>query len=254
MITLLSPSKTQVKSIVENDFLKTNLVDIDKANILIDLVKGLSIADLSLLLKIKEPLARNLKNAIENKGKNSVNVIQSIFLFQGDAFQKLDAATFTRDDLLFSQDHLIILSALYGFLRPLDLVGIYRLDMKDPLGIPGFKNLYDYWKKSVNQYINMALSKQKNPILLNLASSEYASLIDQENLFGEMVNVEFKVQKNNVIKTVGIYAKRGRGLMARYILKNRIDSPKKIVDFNLEGFQFSNQLSSSVNYVFILEQ
>lgn len=249
MITLLSPTKTQSTHIVKNDLSKSEPLEFEKAKYLISLLSKLSAADLSQLMKTSRAIAARTKDAIDVWGKDTT---QSIYLFQGDAFQKLDSTSLNQDELLFSQDHLIILSALYGYLRLFDSVSAYRLDMKDPLAIPDHRNLYDYWKETVTLGLNNLLSKQKNNIVLNLASSEYFDVIDSKKFTGDIVNVEFKVHKDEAYKTVGIYAKRGRGLLARYIIKNKIDIPEKIVQFNSEGFQFSEKLSTPDNYVFIL--
>ncbi|PIZ05226.1 MAG: hypothetical protein COY58_00285 [Gammaproteobacteria bacterium CG_4_10_14_0_8_um_filter_38_16] len=251
MIILLSPTKTQSNLKVKNNLPKIKPMEIEKANDLMSLLRKLSVDELARLMKISNTLAIRTKNSIDIWEKNKANTTQAIHLFQGDAFQKLDADSLNEDELLFSQDHLIILSALYGYLRPFDSVAAYRLDMKDPLVIPGYRNLYEYWKETVNLGLNNLLLKQKNNIILNLASSEYIDILNKKKFTGNIVNVEFKVHKDNSYKTVGIYAKRGRGLLARYIIKNRIDSPEKIVRFNFEGFHFSEKLSTPHHYVFI---
>lgn len=252
MITLLSPTKTQSAYMVKNDLLKSEPQALQKANYLISLLRKLSVDELSQLMKTSYAISTKTKDLINVWDTNS-NQTQSICLFQGDAFQKLDVESLSNDELLFSQDHLIILSALYGYLRPLDAVKEYRLDMKDPLNIPNYRNLYDYWKETVTSGLNKLLLAHKNPIILNLSSSEYFDVIDRKKLTGNVINVEFKVKKGNDYKTIGIYAKRGRGLLARYIVKNKIDSVEDIIGFNDGEFQFSKKLSSLDNYVFILE-
>lgn len=249
MITLLSPTKTQSSHFTKNDLSKTKPLELKKANYLMSLLSELTVDELSKFLKISNAIAIRTKNSIDTWGEDKT---QSIYLFQGDAFQKLDAKSLNDDELLFSQDHLIILSALYGYLRPFDSVAAYRLDMKDPLEIPDYRNLYDYWKETVTLNLNKLLLNQKNNIVLNLASGEYFDVLDKKKLTGDIVNVEFKVHKDKTYKTVGIYAKWGRGLLARYIIKNKIDNPERIIHFNSEGFQFSEKFSTSCNYVFIL--
>lgn len=252
MITLLSPTKTQ-STLAAHAFLQnTKPSEIEKANFLISLLAKLTTDELSKIMGISDSLAMKTKSMIAEWGVNEGATTQSLFLFQGDAFQKLDAASLTEDDQRFAQNHLIILSALYGYLSVSDVVSAYRLDMKDSLKIPKYQNLYAYWKETVTAGLNNVLSMQKNNIVLNLASSEYFDVIDRKKLNGNIVNVEFKVHKDNSYKTVGIYAKRGRGLLARYIIKNRIDSPHDIIKFNSDGFQFSEKFSTHNNYVFVL--
>lgn len=252
MITLLSPTKTQSSNFVKNDIAKTSIVEIEKSKFLLSLLADLSIDDIKMMMKISHKLACKTKNMIDSACENQVKMTQAIFLFQGDAFQKLDSHSFNASELSFSQDHFIILSALYGYLKPLDQVFEYRLDMKDLLQIPDYRNLYAYWKESVTAGVNTLLSNHKNKVILNLASNEYSDLIETKKLNGKIIQVEFKVNSKGIYKTVGIYAKRGRGLLARYLIQNKIDLPEKIIGFNSEGFLFSDSLSTQDNYVFIL--
>lgn len=251
MITLLSPTKTQSNNIAKNNLPKSEPLGLEKAKYLISILHKLSVDELSRLMKTSSAIAIKTKGAIDQWSKG--NQTQSLCLFQGDAFQKLDVQSLNQDELLFSQDHLIILSALYGYLRPFDLVSAYRLDMKDPLEIPDCKNLHAYWKETITSGLNKLLRNQQNNIILNLASSEYFDAIDLKKLSSKVINVDFKVQKDDSYKTVGIYAKRERGLLARYIIKNKIDTPDKIIRFNAEGFQFSEMFSTPDNYIFILQ-
>lgn len=253
MIILLSPTKTQSSTIEKNDFLKTQPIEIKKADFLLSQLDQLSINALKKIMKISDALACKTKSAIEIAYAHKANKVQAIFLFQGDAFQKLDAPSLAEEALVFSQAHCVILSALYGYLRPLDMVHEYRLDMKDALDVPEYRNLYQYWSETVTLGINKLLSKHQNKVILNLASGEYSDLIDPKKLLGKMITVEFKMHKNRTYKTVGVYAKRGRGLLARYIIKNKIDDAEKIISFNSGGFLFSENLSTQDNYVFILD-
>lgn len=253
MITLLSPTKTQSNIITDNYLTETKPAEIKKADFLMSALHKLTADQLSTIMKISDSLAINTKKLINEWVKNKERGTQAIHLFQGDAFQKLDAGSLNKDEMAFSQDHLIILSALYGYLRPMDFVSAYRLDLKDALKIPGFRNLYAYWKEAVTRGLNNLLTTQKNNIILNLASGEYADVIDLKKLTARVIHVDFKVQKDNACKTVGIYAKRGRGLLARYMMQNKIDTPDKIIKFNAEGFQFSEKLSTPDNYVFIIK-
>ncbi len=114
------------------------------------------------------------------------------------------------------------------------------------------ENLYQYWRESITDGLNSLLLKQKNNIILNLASSEYFKAIDLKKLSGKVIHVEFKVYKDNKYKTIGIYAKRGRGLLARYIIDRKIDSLDNLIDFNGDGFKYSESLSTKDNYVFVM--
>lgn len=253
MIILLSPSKKQLAIPVSNIVDSTQPAEISKSIFLMKKLKQLSITQLSKTMKISEPLAKNTYQNIQNFSDDDINhALQAIYLFQGDAFQKFDAQSLNKNDLVFAQNNMIILSALYGYLRPLDAVQPYRLDMTDEIEISDGKNLYHYWKESITSGLNNLLLKNKNNIILNLASSEYFKAIDLKKLSGKVIQVEFKVYKDNKYKTIGIYAKRGRGLLARYIIDKKIDSPEKLIDFNGDGFEYSESLSTNENYVFVL--
>lgn len=253
MIILLSPSKKQAAVPAPNIVDPTQPFEIDKALFIMKKLKALSISEISKIMKLSEPLAKNTYQDIKNFSLDSENnKLLAINLFQGDAFQKLDAASLSKVDLLFAQDNLIILSALYGYLKPLDIVQPYRLDMNNALIISENKNLYQYWQEAITDGLNRLLLKQKNNIILNLASSEYFKAIDLKKLLGKVIHVEFKVYKDNKYKTIGIYAKRGRGLLTRYIIDKKIDSLEKLIDFNGGGFKYSESLSKKDNYVFVL--
>lgn len=253
MLILLSPSKKQSDIAVSNQFNSTSPSFIDKSLFLMNNLKLLSVDQLSKMMKISLAIAKNTHESIHqfsDEIKN--NKLPAIQLFQGDAFQKLSAISLNQDDLLFAQNHLLIFSALYGYLRPFDVVSPYRLDMKDALPISGDANLYEYWKKCITDGLNTLLSNQKNKIILNLASDEYFKLIDLKKIAGKIIQVDFKVFKNKEYKTIGIYAKRGRGLLARYILQEKLDAPEDIINFKGEGFEYSASLSTLEHYVFVM--
>lgn len=250
MIIVLSPSKKQSDIPLLTAINKTIPLEIDKALFLINHLKLFSVDQLSTMMKISLPLAKSTHNAIHHFSNSTKNNISAIELFQGDAFQKLAASTLDKNDLDFAQHHLIIFSALYGYVRPFDAVQPYRLDMKDTV-LEGI-NLYDYWKDIITSALNNLLSHHENKIILNLASDEYIKVVDHKKLSGKIILVDFKVRKNKEYKTVGIYAKRGRGLLARYIIKEKLDTPESIVNFKAEGFEYSTSLSTPKHYVFVM--
>ena len=253
MLILLSPSKKQSEIKRENCTNSTKPLEIEKANFLINVLKKISVSDLSKIMKISDHLAKNTHEMIKKFScENKNTLLNAIFLFEGEAFQKLNAKSLQKDDLAFAQDHLIILSALYGYLRPLDSVQNYRLDMNNSIKIADNKNLYEYWKDTITDGLNNLLLSQKNKIILNLASSEYIKTIDCKKIAAKIINVDFLVCKNNVCKNVGIYAKRGRGSLARYIIDKKIDSPEDIVHFNGDGFEYSKSRSTPEQIFFIL--
>lgn len=244
MIILLSPSKTQE---AVNSTIKTTIPsETKKTKPLISALKSLSLQSLKKQFSLSDALAEKIFSQLQQLGKKSLT--PALFQFQGDVFQKLDAFNLSKKSLLFSEKHLIILSALYGYLKPLDGIQPYRLDMQDNL--PGYENLYHYWKDSVTTGLNTLLEQHKNKVILNLASNEYFKMLDLKKLDAKVVQVDFKVKKEGAYKTIGIYAKRGRGLLTRYILENQIDDAEDFIDFKAEGFSYCKPLSTQEKVVF----
>ncbi len=170
--------------------------------------------------------------------------------FKGDVYLGLDAPTLNKNDLKFTQKHLRILSGLYGLLRPLDLMQAYRLEMGTKLQNERGRNLYEFWDTRVTDKLNEELSAHKSQTLINLASNEYFKVVKPKTLDADIITPAFKERKNGEYKMIGIYAKKARGLMSRYIIKNRIDTPEALKDFDLEDYGYNESLSTENNWVF----
>ena len=160
---------------------------------------------------------------------------------------------FNENDFKFSQQHLRILSGLYGILKPMDFIEPYRLEMGIPLKTNRGNNLYEFWDDNITKYINKELDGEEEKVLLNIASEEYSKAIDFNRINHRVVNVFFKEFRKGKYQIVSIYAKQARGLMARYIIKNSIDSIEKIKAFNEDGYKFNLELSDFNNFVFTRE-
>lgn len=171
------------------------------------------------------------------------NAKQAVLAFSGDVFQGLDAGTLTEMQLLKLQDKLRILSGLYGVLRPLDLMQPYRLEMGTKMKYRQSANLYAFWKRKITPTINKAVAASGSNVLVNLASNEYYKSIDTGKLDCEIVTPGFKDMKNGKYKMISFYAKRARGLMARFILENDIDNMIDLQAFDSEGYVFNPRLS-----------
>ena len=178
------------------------------------------------------------------------NARPALLAFKGDVYQGLDAATMKPADLKFSQKHLRILSGLYGLLRPLDLMQAYRLEMGTKLANASGNNLYEFWGETLTNKLNEELSSQRSKFLINLASNEYFKAVKPRLLDGEVITPAFKERKNGTYKMIGIFAKKARGLMSRYMIKNRIDQPEELKSFDLDGYAFNEKLSNDSNWVF----
>ena len=178
------------------------------------------------------------------------NAKQAIFAFKGDVYGGLDLASFDEDDFSYAQDHLRILSGLYGCLRPLDLIQPYRLEMKTKLKNARGDNLYQFWDDRITKSINKELKKQQEPVLVNLASNEYFKSVKPKLLEGRLLNINFKETKDGKTRVVAIFAKRARGMMADYIIRNRIENPQDIKKFKLGGYRFDQALSDDKQWTF----
>lgn len=176
------------------------------------------------------------------------NARQAIYAFNGDVYRGLDAYNISTKKLDKLQDTVRILSGLYGVLKPLDLIMPYRLEMGTKMPVGRNKNLYEFWKKKVTQALNEEL--EDNELFLNLASNEYFKAIDKKALKVPVIDIDFKELKNDNYKTIGIFAKFARGLMARYLIETNAQTIDDIKGFNLENYRFHEQLSKENNLVF----
>ncbi|MEL7053839.1 MAG: peroxide stress protein YaaA, partial [Cyanobacteria bacterium J06588_5] len=178
------------------------------------------------------------------------NAKQALLVFDGDVYKDIDVQNYDDDDLSFAQAHLRILSGLYGILRPLDLMQPYRLEMGTKLATDKGKNLYEFWGDRLANLINAELEKQPEPCLVNLASNEYFKSINRKALNAKVLNIAFKENKNGVYKIVAIYAKRARGMMVDFVIRNRIENPELMKGFDRDGYSFNAELSDENTWVF----
>lgn len=185
---------------------------------------------------------------------NPDNAKQAVLAFKGDVYLGLEAETFTEEDFEFAQDHLRILSGLYGVLRPLDLIQPYRLEMGTKLPVRRKKNLYDFWGTRLTNDINEVLGGHEEKVLLNLASKEYFGAIQPEQTKATIINPVFKDWKNGEYKILSFFAKKARGRMASWIIRHRIDQVEEVKGFELDGYSFNESLSTSYDWVFTRRQ
>ena len=178
------------------------------------------------------------------------NSKQAILAFNGDVYDGLDAKSLKVKDLEWAQDHVCILSGLYGVLRPLDWMQPYRLEMGTALTNPRGKNLYQFWGSSISVYLNERLVKDKTPVVINLASQEYFKAVDVKTLKARVVECVFEDYKGGKYKVISFNAKRARGLMARYAITTQAKTPKDLEGFDLEGYAFDASVSEPDRKVF----
>ncbi|MCF6366009.1 MAG: peroxide stress protein YaaA [Bacteroidales bacterium] len=252
MLLIISPAKKLSANSVKFD--DSSTVEFpDESKELVSILKKYKPADLSALMKISPKLGElNYERFIKWKYPfESEEAGTAINLFKGDVYRGMDVDTFTKEDLKFAQKHLRILSGLYGVLKPLDIILPYRLEMGTKLKTKKGKNLYDFWKDKITEKINSYLKEQGDNILINLASDEYFKSIKPKKLKAKVITLVFKEYKNGEYKIVSIYAKKARGLMSRFIIKNKITTPEDIKGFNEDNYFYDDELSSENKLIFV---
>ena len=175
---------------------------------------------------------------------------EAIYAYMGDTYTGLDALTLSRDDITFAQENTRILSGLYGVLKPLDLIQPHRLEMGIKLANESGKNLYEYWNSTLSGWISQELKNHTSSTVINCASVEYFKSIDMPKLKAAVMTPQFKEIKNGKLRMVSFFAKKARGMMARYIIQNRIQDPNDILSFNLDRYSYNKSLSTSLSPVF----
>ncbi len=182
------------------------------------------------------------------------NAKQAVYLFKGDVYEGLNAYTLSKPSTDYLQQHLGILSGLYGILKPLDLMQPYRLEMGTKLSNPKGANLYHYWGSTIAKQINQYMKDSGQSTLINLASNEYFKAVDQKTLAYPIITPIFKDKKNGVYKIISFYAKRARGLMVRYAAEQQLNSPEGLKKFDLDGYYYSEADSKANEWVFLREE
>ena len=250
MLVVISPAK-KLDENCDLDVISKFTVPhyLESSKKIIKALRGYSANNLSKLMNTSEKISelnykRNIKWSLPFNKSNS---LQALLMFKGDVYKGISVKDFNKDDFLFAQKSLRILSGLYGILKPLDLIQPYRLEMGTQLKIGKHRNLYDFWGDEITNILN---NDKHNDYLINLASVEYFKSINVDNLKSKLINVSFKEKRDGKYKIIAIYSKRARGLMSRYIIKNKIIDPKSLKKFNLEDYKFNKTLSSDSNLVF----
>ncbi|NND00299.1 MAG: peroxide stress protein YaaA [Gammaproteobacteria bacterium] len=256
MLIIISPAKTldfdsapSTDRFTQPDFL-------DRSEKLVNVLSTRSPSSIGKLMNISPELAElNVKRFHHwTQPFSPDNAKQALLSFKGDVYLGLQADKFTPRQLAYAQDHLRILSGLYGVLRPLDLIQPYRLEMGLKLRVNRRKNLYEFWGSAITENINNQLKAIDSNILLNLSSNEYFKSIQAAEIAADIVSPAFKEWKNGQYKMLSFFAKTARGTMARWVLKNRVKTVKKLCQFDLDGYQYSEAESTAAKPVFLRKQ
>jgi cytoplasmic iron level regulating protein YaaA (DUF328/UPF0246 family) len=252
MLLVVSPAKKLDfdTPIATTDYSQSTLLD--QSEILIEHCVKLSPDQIASLMKLSDKLA-GLNAA--RFGEWSLpftpeNARQAILTFNGDVYAGLDANSFSEADFSFAQKHFRILSGLYGLLKPLDLMQAYRLEMGTKLENVRGANLYQFWGEIITKELNQAIEEQGDEVLINLASNEYFKAVKKKTLNAEVITPQFKDWKNGQYKMISFFAKKARGLMARYIIQNQLTDVEQLKNFDLAGYEFSADLTQGNDWVF----
>ena len=256
MILVISPAKAldyetppTTATFTQPDFL-------DHAAELIEVLREKSPAQIAELMSLSDPLSslNVARYASWSRPFAPDNAKQALLAFDGDVYEGLDAKSLAADDLAWAQDHLRILSGLYGVLRPLDLMQAYRLEMGTRLANPRGKNLYEFWGERITDELNRLLAREEDAgrerVLVNLASDEYFKSVKPKKLKGRIVTPVFEDWKGGRYKIISFYAKRARGLMSRHVITHRIDEAEALKGFDAEGYAFAADASDADTLVF----
>ena len=256
MLTVISPAKTLDfdTPMVTDTF--TQPVHLTQSRKLVRRMRQLSGQELAKLMHVSGNIA-DLNQQRFKKWKTPFkpeNARQAIFAFKGDVYIGLDAYSMTAQNVDFAQDHLRILSGLYGVLRPLDLMQAYRLEMGTRIDTDMGNNLYQFWDGRITNTLNQELKQSGSNTLINLASNEYFKSIKAKLLKADVITPVFKNYNKGSYQVIGFFAKKARGLMARYLIDNEIDNPADLKDFSAEGYAFNKAMSNSHEWVFTRRQ
>ncbi|MDA3507583.1 peroxide stress protein YaaA [Acinetobacter junii] len=252
MLALISPAKTLDYTTALPTDTHTQPRLLEQSQQLIDVCRKLSATEIASLMTVSEKIANlNVERFRDwNAEFDFSNARQALFAFKGDVYTGLDAYHLKDQDIDFAQQHLRMLSGLYGLLRPLDLMMPYRLEMGTKLKNSRGNNLYEFWGSIITDQINQDLAEIDAKLLVNLASDEYYKSVNEKKIQAEIIKPVFLDQKNGKYKVISFYAKKARGLMARYLIENKLSQVEQLKAFDSEGYYFDAESSSDKELVF----
>ena len=252
MLALISPAKTlDYETALPTDTYTLPRL-LEQSQQLIDVCRKLSATEIASLMTVSEKIDNlNVERFRDwNAEFDFSNARQALFAFKGDVYTGLDAYHLKDHDIDFAQQHLRMLSGLYGLLRPLDLMMPYRLEMGTKLKNSRGNNLYEFWGSIITDQINQDLAEIDAKVLVNLASDEYYKSVNEKKIQAEIIKPVFLDQKNGKYKVISFYAKKARGLMARYLIENKLSQVEQLKAFDSEGYYFDAESSSNKELVF----
>ena len=252
MLIFLSPAKSLDYKTPPHVATYTQPAFLDRSQALIEQLRALPPADIAQLMDLSDPLALLNYNRYADWSLPFTpdNAKQAVLAFNGDVYDGLAAKTLSAADLDFAQQHVRILSGLYGILKPLDLMQPYRLEMGTKFKNRAGKDLYAFWGETLLEAINAELDAMPQPVAVNLASEEYFKAAIGRKFKGRLIQPVFEDWKNGRYKIISFFAKRARGLMTRYVVLNRLTDPEGLKAFASDGYAFAPEASDATSWVF----
>jgi uncharacterized protein len=252
MLHLISPAKTLDFETPATTAVHSQAQFLDHSQELIKDLRELTPAKVSSLMSVSEKLgALNAQRFLEwQLPFTPANAKQAVLAFKGDVYTEMEAEQFSKGDYTFAQQHLRILSGLYGLLRPLDLIQPYRLEMGTSFANARGKNLYHFWGDIITDQLNQELETQKERVVVNLASTEYWGAVNTKKLDAEVITPVFKDSKNGQYKIISFFAKKARGMMSAYIIQNKLKKAEALKNFDTAGYCYNESMSSPKEWVF----
>lgn len=253
MLILISPAKTLDFTTQIPEDASYSLPFFTKESIaLVEYLRKLNTNELAKMMNLSDKLSqlnhqRFKQFFSEVDPKNTIVFRQAIYAYKGDVYQGFNLQDYKKEDIDFAQQYLRIISGLYGVLKPLDLIQAYRLEMSTPLVTTEAANLYNFWQEKVSLFLN----QDKGDVIINLASQEYSSVLMRNKINKPIIDIVFKESYQNDYKIIGIHAKKARGILANFIILNKIKTPNDLKHFNLFGYKFREDFSTEAEYVFV---
>ncbi len=252
MITVISPAKTLdfktpfISKIESKPFFEK------EPEVIMKKLKGLSRKKISTLMSLSEKLAdlNYQRYQMWDSEPDSDKIRQAVMMFKGEVYLGLDAPSLNENEIQFAQQNLRILSGLYGYLKPMDQIQAYRLEMGTKIPVGTKKNLYEFWGEKIANEINAELEMHESKVLVNLASNEYFKAANVKKINYPIITPVFKDAKNGEFKMISFFAKKARGTMSRWIIQNEVNEPKRLMEFSEDGYGYNDLLSSGNEIVF----
>lgn len=253
MLIVLSPSKTLDETSPLPKLEATQPELLGRAGELVKVLRNYSSAKISKLMDISDKLSELNFYRFQNYSIpfTPKNARPALFMFKGDVYEPMGVMEYGKKELAYAQGHVRILSGLYGVLRPLDLMQPYRLEMGTRLPVGKAKDLYGFWGDEVSEALNGAMAGMKKPVLINLASEEYFKAVRPKVLRAPVIDIVFKEKQKDKLKIIGLFAKKARGMMTDFAIREQVNTPEKLKEFSGGGYCFQPKLSAEDSWVFV---